>query len=113
MVNFAIRNDPHARLRFVASQTEKGQELIARLGIDQGLDTVILVEGDKWFAHSTAAIRIAKYLKAPASWLYAFMIVPKFIRDPFYKWFSRNRYKWFGKRESCMVPAAGVRERFL
>lgn len=112
MVNFAIRNDPKARLRFAPLQSEVAQKLLASHNITETPDSVVLVENDKISFHSTATIRISKYLQGPARLLFAFIIAPKFLRDPIYKWIARHRYKWFGKRESCMVPTEKVKERF-
>ncbi|MCR6721263.1 MAG: DCC1-like thiol-disulfide oxidoreductase family protein [Chitinophagaceae bacterium] len=100
MVNFAIRNDPKARLKFTPLQSEAGKKILASFDIQEMPDSVALVEGDKITFVSTAAIRITKYLRFPARLLYALIIIPKFIRDPFYKWVGKNRYKWFGKKKA-------------
>lgn len=113
MVNFAIRNDKKAILKFAPLQSEAGKRLKEEYKIAPETDSVIFIEHGKVYTYSDAAIRIASYLRWPAKALYAFMIVPKFIRQPFYKWIARNRYKWFGKKEACMVPTSDVRARFL
>ena len=76
-------------------------------------DTIVFLEKGKAYTYAGASIRICKYLDWPAKAMYAFIIIPGFISQSFYKWFARHRYKWFGKKESCMVPTAEVRERFL
>ena len=113
MVNFAIRHDKKALLKFASLQSEAGKRLKEKYKIAPGIDSVIFIDNGKAYTHSDAAIRIAKYLQWPAKAFFGFIIVPKFIRQPFYKWIARNRYKWFGKKDECMVPIKGVRERFL
>ena len=113
MVNFAIKNDKNEILKFAPLQSEAGKRLKEEYKIAPGVDSVILIDNGKAYTHSDAAIRIAKYLQWPAKVFYGFIIVPKFIRNPFYKWIARNRYKWFGKKDECMVPTKEVRERFL
>ncbi|MBP7556534.1 MAG: thiol-disulfide oxidoreductase DCC family protein [Chitinophagaceae bacterium] len=113
MVNFAIRNDKKGILKFTPFQGETTDKLREQFGIGADIDSVLLIDKGKLYSGSTAAIRIARYLNWPARALYAFIIIPAFIRNPFYAWVARNRYKWFGKKESCMVPSAEVRQRFL
>jgi len=113
MVNFAIRNDKKAIIKFAPLQSEAGKKLREKYHVDPGIDSVIFIDNDKVYTYSDAALRITKYLSWPSKSLYAFMIVPQFIRQPFYKWVARNRYKWFGKKETCMVPGPDVRARFL
>ncbi|HYJ89952.1 MAG TPA: DCC1-like thiol-disulfide oxidoreductase family protein, partial [Pyrinomonadaceae bacterium] len=77
------------------------------------IDSVILIENDKAYTHSTAALKILRRLGAPWSWLYAFVIVPKPIRDWAYRLFARYRYRLFGRKDQCMLPTPEVRARFL
>ena len=112
-VNFAIRNDKQARLRFAALQSASGQQLKEKYGVVPAVDSVILIDNNRAYTYSDAAIRITKYLRWPAKALYALIILPPFIRQPIYKWIARNRYKWFGKKDACMVPSAEIRDRFL
>jgi predicted DCC family thiol-disulfide oxidoreductase YuxK len=113
MVNFAIRNDKKAKLKFAPLQSTTGQELLKQFNVSPGADTVVLISKGKAYTYANAAIRICKWLDWPAKMMYAFIIIPSFISQPSYKWFARHRYKWFGKKETCMVPAKEVRERFL
>jgi predicted DCC family thiol-disulfide oxidoreductase YuxK len=113
MVNFAISNDPKAKLRFTANQSPAGQELVEKFKIGKEIESVILIEGDRVSFYSTAAVRIARYLKWPAKCLYAFIVIPAFLRDPLYRLIARNRYKWFGKRETCRIPTEEEKQRFL
>ena len=113
MVNFAIRNDKKAILKFAPLQSEAGKRLTEEYKIASEIDSVIFIEQGKVYTYSNAAIRIAKYLRWPAKSLYGLIVIPKFIRQPFYKWIAKNRYKWFGKKEACMVPTPAVKMRFL
>ena len=113
MVNFAIRHDKKAILKFAPLQSEAGSQLKEKYKIPAEIDSVIFIENNIVHTYSDAAIHIAKYLRWPAKILYGLIIIPKFIRQPIYKWIAKNRYKWFGKKERCMVPDAEVRQRFL
>jgi len=113
MVNFAIRNDKKATLKFTPFQGETIHTLRQHFSISPDASSVLFIDKGKLYSGSTAAIRIARYLNWPARALYAFIIIPAFIRNPVYTWIARNRYKWFGKKEACMVPSPEVRQRFL
>ncbi len=113
MVNFAIRNDKKAVLKFSPLQSPSGIFLKEKYNISSAIDSVIFLDKGKVYTYSDAAVQIAGNLQWPAKALYAFKVVPAFVRQPFYKWIARNRYKWFGKKETCMIPTKEVRERFL
>ena len=113
MVNLAIRNDKKATLKFATLQSETGKNFRRRYNIPDEIDSVILIENEKFYTYSDAAIRIAKYLRWPAKALYALIVIPRFIRQPIYKWIAKNRYKWFGKKEQCVIPTPNVKGRFL
>lgn len=112
-VNFIIRHDRDGKFKFAPLQSDFGVEMRAKYGVANNVDSVVLIEDDQTFTHSTAALRIAKNLGGIYSLAYIFIIVPAFIRDFFYKAFARNRYRLFGKKDMCMVPTPEVRERFL
>jgi predicted DCC family thiol-disulfide oxidoreductase YuxK len=123
-VNFVIEHDPDGYFKFAPLQSEHGTELAARYGVTAAagdeaanglipIDSVMLIEDEKLYTHSTAALRIARRLSGPASLLYAFIIVPRPIRDIFYKLFARYRYRFFGRKDVCMMPTPEVRGRFL
>lgn len=113
-VNFAIKRDKEKRLKFASLQGEYAKKILPPLGINQTLvDSVVLVDNGKVYTQSSAAFRICKYLDGGWKLGYGFMIFPKFIRDFLYNILARNRYRWFGKKESCMVPGPGIKERFL
>ena len=113
MVNFAIRNDKKAVLKFAPLQSTIGKRLIEQYKIASNIDSVIVIENEKVYTHSAATLRIAKHLQGSARAFYAFKIIPPFIREPIYKWIAKNRYKWFGKKEECMAPTPSVKSRFL
>ncbi len=113
-VNFVIRHDKKNVFKFAALQSEIGQELISKFNIDtEKVDSIILIEGEKYYEKSSAALRISKDLSGAYPLLFGFMIVPKFIRNSVYDHIARNRYKWFGKKESCMIPTARVKGKIF
>jgi len=111
-VNFIIRHDKNDRFRFAPLQSDLGHENIDRFGLDS-LDSIILVEDERSFAHSTAALRIARGLGFPWSLLYIGVVVPRFIRDFIYRTFAKYRYQLFGRKDECMLPTPEVRAKFL
>jgi predicted DCC family thiol-disulfide oxidoreductase YuxK len=113
-VNFVIERDKENYFKFAPLQSDIGQELLDKYSIDKTeTDSVVLIENEKAYTHSTAALKIAKRLDGVWSWLYAFIIIPKPVRDFFYKLFAKNRYKLFGKQDACMMPTPEIRARFL
>ena len=112
-VNFIIRHDRGGKFKFAPLQSGIGQELKAKHGIGDDVDSIVLVEDDRAFTNSTAGLRIAKGLGGAWSLAYVFIIVPAFVRDFFYKVFAKYRYRMFGRTEACMLPTADVRARFL
>lgn len=113
-VNFIIAHDAKNYFKFAPLQSENGRKLAAEHGIDlQKIDSVILIEGGEAYTESTAALKVARHMDGIWSLAYAFIIVPKFIRDYFYKLFAKNRYRLFGKKDACMLPSPEVRAKFL
>lgn len=114
MVNFAIKRDKKEVLKFAPLQSEVARQLLTGNHLlTTDLNSFVFIERDKIFTSSTAALRVCRYLDGLWPLMYGFIIVPKFIRDRVYNLISQNRYKWFGKREECMVPSPEIRERFL
>ena len=116
-VQFIIDRDPSGHFRFAALQSEPGKALLRARNypVPEGdPDTVLLVQGDAVYSHSTAALRIARKLHRlyPVLGLLG-LLWPRFIRDAVYRFIARNRYRWFGKEESCRVPTPELRARFL
>lgn len=113
-VQFIIKRDKKKKFLFAPLQGKKGQEIFLKHSLPAGeLNSFILAEGDNIYIKSTGALRMLKKLGGPWSLLYAFIIVPPFIRDGIYSWVAKNRYKWFGKKDSCMIPTPDLKERFL
>lgn len=113
-VNFVIDRDKAGYFKFAPLQSELGEKLVTKHGIDTTkTDSIIVIDGERAYTHSSAALRIARKLDGPWSWSYAFMIVPKPIRDFFYRLFAKNRYRLFGKQDACMMPTPDIRARFL
>lgn len=113
-VNFVIERDKAGYFKFAPLQSEIGEELAAKHGVDKiEIDSVIVVENDKVYTHSSAALRIARKLDGLWSLAYAFVIIPKPIRDLFYRLFAKHRYRLFGRQDACMMPTPEVRSRFL
>lgn len=127
-VNFIIAHDKAGYFRFAPLQSETGQELTKKFGFEFAalagesqagagdgvpIDSLVLIEDEKAFTHSTAALRVARKLDGIWSWGYAFIIVPRVVRDFFYKLFARYRYQLFGKKDVCMMPTPELKQRFL
>lgn len=113
-VTFAIKRDKNDIFRFAALQSEIGMQLISKFKIDTSqTDSIILIEGNKYYEKSSAALHIAKHLSGGWPLLYGFIILPKFIRNAVYDFIAKNRYKWFGKKESCMIPTPELQAKFL
>ncbi|GHC50288.1 thiol-disulfide oxidoreductase [Ulvibacter litoralis] len=109
-----LKNDAKDTFRLAALQSDAGQQLIQKFGIDTSeTDSIILIVGETYYSKSTAALKIAKHLSGAFPLLYAFMIVPKFIRNIVYDYIAKNRYKWYGKQESCMIPTTELKSKFL
>ncbi|MHA7057223.1 thiol-disulfide oxidoreductase DCC family protein [Aquimarina sp. M1] len=114
-VNFIIKRDKNDVFRYASLQSKIGKKLAEERGIDiSKLDTILLIEPSVAYYHkSTAALRIAKQLSGGYPLLSVFLIFPKFLRDCVYDIISKNRYKWFGKKESCMIPTPKLKALFI
>ena len=113
-VIFMIGKDKDDRIRFAALQEEAGMRLTEEYGIDtKKIDSIVLIDNGKAYVKSTAALHIALYLKGFWPILHGALIFPKFIRDFVYDIIARYRYKWFGKKESCMIPTPELRNKFI
>ncbi len=114
-VQFVIQHDKKDVFRFVALQSELGQEILKHIGIDtKNIDSIILYEpGIAYYYKSSAAIQIAKNLGGFFHFGTIFRIIPTGIRNQLYDYIAKNRYKWYGKNESCMIPTAALQSKFL
>ena len=113
-VAFIVKNDRHAKFKFVSAQSEKGIDLQRMCGVDTLQDgTVILLKNDQVYVSSDAALQIAKELDGLWRLLYVLRFIPKRARDFLYSIISKNRYRWFGKMNECLVPDKNIKDRFL
>lgn len=113
-INLVIRKDKRDYFRFAPLQSEAGKTLTAKFNIDTTkTDSVLLIENDVLYSKSTAALRIARKMDGLFPLCYGMIIIPKFLRDPIYDFIAKRRYKWFGKKESCMIPTPEIRKKFI
>ena len=109
-VQFIIARDKRQGFRFASLQSAFGQQYQEQVG---EVDSILLVEEGRVYQKSTAALRIARRLKGLWPMLYIFIIIPPFLRDFIYDIIARNRYRWFGKKESCWLPTPDLKARFI
>ena len=113
-VNKIIKHDKKNRFKFAALQSEIGKKLLKKHSIDSTkTDSIILIENNSAFTKSTAILKISKHLSGIYPLAYGFIIIPTFIRNFAYDFIARNRYKWWGKKDSCMIPTQEVKEKFI
>ncbi len=113
-VLFIIKRDPKSRFYFAALQSDFGKTQLDKFGISFTIpESVLLIEEGRLFQKSSAALKIARNLNGLWPAVYVFIIVPKFLRDLIYDYIARNRYRWFGKREACMIPTPELKARFV
>ena len=113
-VKIVIRNDKKDCFRFAALQSDIGKDYITKFNIDSTeTDSIILIDQEKVYVKSTAALYISKSLSGAYPLLFGFIIIPKFIRNWVYDFVARNRYRWYGKKESCMIPTPELMAKFL
>ena len=111
-VQFVLRHERAPALHFAALESPAGEAARARYGVPDALDSVIFIHGDRVTWRSTAALDVAGYLRAPWRWARLLRLVPAWLRDPVYRLIARFRFTVFGRRSSCVVPAAGQAGRF-
>jgi predicted DCC family thiol-disulfide oxidoreductase YuxK len=114
-VNYVIKHDKKDTFRFAALQSEVGKQIVKEYNIDiLKTDSILLYSENNGIHYKTsAALKIAKQLGFPLNLLPIFLIIPAFIRNCVYDYVAKNRYKWYGKRESCMVPTTELQKKFL
>ncbi|MEJ7609824.1 MAG: thiol-disulfide oxidoreductase DCC family protein [Ferruginibacter sp.] len=113
-VKFVIKHDRKQKFRFASLQSDTGQRLLKEHNLPANdLNSFVYVKDDKVYTSSTAALKVSKLLTGPVKLLYGFIIVPPFIRNAVYRFIANNRYRWFGKKDSCMIPTPELRARFL
>jgi len=113
-VNFVIKRDNRDIFRFSALQSEISKEIIDRINYDiSNPTTFVLIIGEDYFTKSTAALKVCKELSGMIKILYLLIFLPEFLRDFVYDLIAKNRYKLFGKKDSCRIPTEEEKLKFL
>ncbi|WP_026908680.1 thiol-disulfide oxidoreductase DCC family protein [Paucisalibacillus globulus] len=112
-VQFIIKRDSTGIYQFTSLQSDIGQKLLTEHNVPTELDSFIYLEDNNVYFKSTAALKVCRNLKGLWKFVYIFIIIPRPLRDMVYEIIARNRYKWFGKRDACMIPSPEQRKRFL
>lgn len=114
-VQFIIKHDRKKQFLFAPLQSPMGMEALAAVAGQNGKkpDSVILQYNDKYYTKSAAALHALKLLGGPLRLLYAAIIIPAPVRNAIYDLIARNRYKWFGRQDKCMIPTPELKARFI
>ena len=113
-VQFLLRIDRTKKLRFAALQSETGEQILARFRYaGPPLQTVVFCSGERLFTYSNGILEVCRIIGLPWSALYVFKLIPQPVRDAVYRWVARNRYQWFGTKETSWVPTPALKQRFL
>jgi predicted DCC family thiol-disulfide oxidoreductase YuxK len=113
-INFLIRQDQKKVFQFATLQSEAGQQFLKKYNLPtKDFDSFVLIDDGKAYKSSTAGLRLYNKLPWYWKWTQLFWVVPKPARDAVYDFVAKNRYKWFGKKDACMIPKPEVKERFL
>jgi predicted DCC family thiol-disulfide oxidoreductase YuxK len=112
-VQFILKRDPEGYFKYASLQGDMGSRFLKEYGIPDNVDSIVLIEDDKFHVKSDAVLKICRNLKGGWRFFAVFQMLPRSLRDFLYDFMAKNRYRWFGKRESCMLPTEKVRKRFL
>lgn len=113
-VNFIIKHDEQNRFKFATLQSAYGKQVSEKFKLNTDyLNTVILLDNDRVYVRAEAVLRIMKHLGGFYSLVYIFNVLPSFLLNFFYNIVAQYRYRWFGKRGTCMVPDASLKEKFI
>jgi predicted DCC family thiol-disulfide oxidoreductase YuxK len=113
-VQFIIKRDTNNLFLFSSLQSDAAKDILLQYKLENyDLSSIILLEDGVMYQKSTAILKIARKLTGISKYFYVFKITPTFIRDGIYTFIAKNRYKWFGKRASCMLPSTALKSRFL
>ena len=113
-VQFIIKHDKKDVFRFVALQSDLGIEICNYIGVDRKIDSIILYNsGVAYYCKSSAVLEIGDELGGIYSLVSIFKILPEKLRNYIYDYIAKNRYKWYGKKESCMIPTPELKAKFL
>ena len=109
-VQFILARDPGGRFQFASLQSDAARRILSG---QVPAETIVLAEPRRVYTKSTAALRIARGLRFPWPLLSVFLLIPRPLRDLVYHWVARNRYRWFGKRDACLLPKPEFKNRFV
>lgn len=113
-VQFIVKRDPEAKIQFASLQSEAAKSILRKHQLPtEHLHSVVFIQNGVAHTQSTAGLYVLKTLGFPWNVFYPLTIFPKGLRDWVYNWIAANRYRWFGKEESCMIPDADLSKRFL
>ncbi len=113
-VQWVISHDNNAVFSFASLQSDLGMALVKARGLEPGsLNSVVLMDENKVWTHSDAPLEVLRRIGGFWQLAYVCIIVPRFLRNAIYNWIARNRYRWFGKRDACMLPKPEWKARFL
>lgn len=112
-VKFVVKRDLKKKFLFASLQSDYAAKKIAKYPQIRGVDSIVLIMDNHIYLRSTAALHIAKHLSGLWPLLYVFILIPETVRDGFYNLIARNRYRWFGKQEYCMIPDNELKSRFI
>lgn len=114
-IQYIIKHDHQDVFRYAALQSEVGEKIIEKYKIDTTkMDSILLYSEKNGIAYkSSAALKIASHLSFPINLMIVFMVVPAFIRNWSYDYIAKNRYKWYGKKDECMIPTPELKSKFL
>jgi len=113
-VQFVIKRDSNALFKFASLQSDAAKSIMESHNVQsQQLDSIILIDGTKVYTESSAVLHILSKLKGPIKTLAIFRIIPKGLRDKVYRFVAKNRYKWFGQQDACMIPTPDLKKRFI
>ena len=113
-IDFIIKRDKNDHFLVGALQDPISNKILSDFEVNEGyLDSLVLLENGKIYYKSTAALKIARQLSGAWSIFYPLIILPDWFRDPVYNWIARNRYQWFGKKNTCRIPTSEERKKFI
>jgi predicted DCC family thiol-disulfide oxidoreductase YuxK len=114
LVRFIIKRDRNGKFKFASLQSEIGQQWLLRFGLAKNeFESFVLIEGDKYYVKSAAALIMLRGLGGIWKVFYVFILVPRPVRDFIYDLIAKSRYRIFGKKNICMIPTPELKERFL
>jgi predicted DCC family thiol-disulfide oxidoreductase YuxK len=112
-VKFVLKKEKNEKIIFSPLQSEFAKRKLKAFQVSEEADTMVLIENNKVYTRSSAALRATRYLKGVWPLMMGFLIIPKFIRDGIYNYVARNRITWFGSAEYCEMLTPELRKRFL